>query len=523
MRPFLGWLRRPEIPLGAVYVLLALPYLGSVPAFDHDEAWTASASYSLVSHGRLATHILTGFAGFGELSFVPPPLYELVLAPILWIFGLGIWPIRLLGLSLGLTCFLLTGALARRVAGDRAAVVASLLAVAVPFAPSADGLGPPLVDYARFGRNDILVPALAASATLALWRALEWEELARGWLLGAGALLGAASLAHLYGAFFLPAFFLSWLLDRPRRASPAVGLLFIAFGFALVLGPWLALAFHNGPVFSAQMSILSDRLEFTDPGFYLRNLLAEPERYSGALLRPGPGSLLFALTIPLGIVTHLRRTSRSPTGRSIALVTLSFGLSLAFLVQRKMPNYVVAYWPFVCVLAGSTLEPIWSSLRGSRVARVAFALCVAAALLELGLRCARRLEAGASATSYSDFSRELEAHLPAGPIVGPARCWVGLPAHADEYRSWQVLFFWAQPRFTERPLDFREGLERLHPKAIIIDQYLRRYLDRTRPAGAERHQDFEGYQRYLTEHGARSVSRFEDPTYGPIEVITFAR
>ena len=216
---WLGVVVAAGMGLRVAQTLLIAPW---PPGFFNDELYY-SALGKMLAQG-------TGFVRPGEWLgqhlAIPtaerPPLYPVALAGLAEL-GLTSSDVqRLLGTLTGGVTILLLGLVARRLAGDRAGLLAAGIAAAYPVLVAADGA---LMTESLFG-------ALAAGMLLAALRLADAPGPGRAAVLGVVA--GVAALARSEALLLLPLVLLP-LLRRPgglRAAAVAV------VAFAVVLMPW---------------------------------------------------------------------------------------------------------------------------------------------------------------------------------------------------------------------------------------------------------------------------------------------
>jgi 4-amino-4-deoxy-L-arabinose transferase-like glycosyltransferase len=151
-----------------------------------------------------------------------PPLYPLVLAGLAELGGTDELAQRLTGTLFGSGTMVAIGLLGRRLAGDRAGLIAAALAAVYPILITADGA---LMSESFYG-------LLVALSLLVTYRLLDSPSL--GWAVALGALVGLAALTR--GEALLLLFLLVIpYLRRPRwLRTSAVALL----ALAIVLTPW---------------------------------------------------------------------------------------------------------------------------------------------------------------------------------------------------------------------------------------------------------------------------------------------
>jgi 4-amino-4-deoxy-L-arabinose transferase-like glycosyltransferase len=156
-----------------------------------------------------------------------PPLYPLVLALFTVVGGHGWIPHQIAGALIGTGTVAVTAFLGRRVAGDRAGLIAGALAAVYPMLIAADG------SY----RSESLYALLIVATLLAaygLWdRPTPWRAVVCGVLIGLATLTRSEAIVLLVLLVFPAAL----LAVAPRRA--AVLTLAAAAAAVVVMAPWL--------------------------------------------------------------------------------------------------------------------------------------------------------------------------------------------------------------------------------------------------------------------------------------------
>lgn len=184
---------------------------------------------------RLGARIAAGI-GFGVSRYAPgggptayrPPLYPLLLGLVYRVGGVNFTSARLVQALLGTVTVGLIGVVAWRLWGARVGIVATVLAAVYP----------PLIISTTVLLSEgvgVLLEMMAVAAVIEYRRSRAW-----GWLLAAGAAVGAATLARPnYAVLLLPLAALTWSAssERRRRVLSTVAL---AGAAALVIAPWTA-------------------------------------------------------------------------------------------------------------------------------------------------------------------------------------------------------------------------------------------------------------------------------------------
>jgi hypothetical protein len=319
-------------------------------------------------------------------------------------------------------------------------------------------------------------------------------------------LAGLAGLTHVYGLFWVIVLVLLVLWDRrPLRA-----LLWLAVGALVPWLPYAAYVLSDLPEWRAQVSGYADRFGLLDPRFYLSNLVDEPHRYGpglgspglGWLLRPGFWTLL--VLVPASVVALTRRAIRQhdPAARTIVVPTILLPVLFALLLRLKLVNYTLTFQPVLAIaLAWGILRALsWLPHKARLLAGVLALAVVAEGVSRLAL-----LET-TPATPYATFIARVHRTIPAGArVVGLHNYWFGF--EDTDYRSFVVPLAWMDPG----GLPLAQGLDRLAPDAVLLDDRLRSYLTYDPRARA-------GFETWLSTSRARLADQVDDPTYGLMQI-----
>ncbi|HLW00568.1 MAG TPA: glycosyltransferase family 39 protein [Ktedonobacterales bacterium] len=197
--------------LGAAVVILALSvalhlvHLAQTPGWDSDEGYNLDIAWNLL-HGRLRMFALTS-------AFVQhPPLFYLILALAIRLFGYSMLTLRLLAVFYSLLTTLALLTLGRRMFGPGPALWGALAFTIAPLA----------LDNTRWGYTYSQLMLVAFLGVYACWRYLETREYR--WLLVASVLGALAVLSDYEGAFLpLLVILVAWRV-RPRHIWTAAGI-----------------------------------------------------------------------------------------------------------------------------------------------------------------------------------------------------------------------------------------------------------------------------------------------------------
>lgn len=460
-----------------LFVLFSIWRLQTLPPVYEDEPWQASTAYKLAREGIFGSDLFAGWNGMEQHYYGFLPLHPLILAGVFKLFGEGLLQTRLEAVAASSLTLVLTLLLARRLFGAWTAALALGLLLLVRWTGTTyiQVTGIPFLDLARIARYDVIVPIFGLGALLAYLSARDRG----GWRYGlTGLLAGLAGLAHVYGLFWIAVLgvLVIWdgALGGRRRA-----LVWLAGGAVLPWLPYLAYVLSDLPEWRAQVSGYADRFGLLDPRFYLSNLLEEPRRYGPGLGPPGlawltrPGVWALLLVVPASVAglvwRGLRRGDRA--ARVIAVPAVLLPVLFALLLRLKLVNYTLTFLPVLAIAAawGLVMGVEWLRARRSWPVLGLGALLGLAVVLE-GL--ARLISFGAyPATPYPTFIARVHQAVPAGArVVGLHNYWFGF--EDTDYRSFVVPLAWLDPGGL--PLD--QGLDRLAPDFVLLDDRMESFL-----------------------------------------------
>jgi hypothetical protein len=477
--------------------------LGTYPA-AHEDEWLGAPGYSFLGGGPWGTPLFDGFGGSGQHQYFFLPLGSLLGGALFRVLGTGLWQARLLTLVLALVLLALTQALAERHLtawhGALGVAVLTLLPIAgpMPFYPS----GIPLMDLARHARYDL---GAAVFGFGALW-ASRGRIATLPQAAGVGALLGLATLCHVYGALFG-----AWLwLDVAPGARWRLRAALLASG-AGVLVPWLLFIAQAPGDFAVQTHSYAGRFSLGSPRFYLHNLLGEPWRYSpvwGA--RRTPGMWLYLGLVGAGAVRWARGGGRGPSAPLLG-TALCLALGLALFIQPKPWVYLAVLWPLYALMAADGLVALSTRLRFD--VRGAFVV-----LGLLSVPAALRMRAGlAEATPYADLCARIAQSIPKGSHVSAHHLfWMGLVGAFPDVRSTLVPMMRCMPGTSPSPVDcdeaYRDGW---------TDYFVFGAVEADVVRSGEAHPELRAPGAALARLRAAHppVAVIDDATYGHIEVL----
>jgi 4-amino-4-deoxy-L-arabinose transferase-like glycosyltransferase len=217
--PILAAIVAGGVAIRVLYTLFEAP----TPAMDlNDEFYFASLPKLIVDgHGWIAPPDFI-FRGIDRPTAEHPPLYTVVLTGLAWLGGRSVEAQALTGSVFGAGTIATLGVLGRRLAGDRAGLLAAALAAAYPTLIAADGAL----------MSESLLGLLVALSLLAAYRLVEAPTVGRAIALGVAAGLAALTRGE---ALLLLLLFLVPAVRRPhgwRAAAVALA------AVVVVLVPW---------------------------------------------------------------------------------------------------------------------------------------------------------------------------------------------------------------------------------------------------------------------------------------------
>jgi 4-amino-4-deoxy-L-arabinose transferase-like glycosyltransferase len=382
------------VAIRIVYTLVEAPW----PPPGLDDQYYFSALPKLLADGE-------GFVAPFRFAFdrvsVPtaehPPLYSVVLA-VPALVGLDSPDAqRLAGAVFGCVTIVTLGLLGRRLAGDRAGLLAAGLAAVYPTLIAADGA---LMSETLYG-------ALVAVSLLAAYRLVDDPGVGRALVLGAVTALAALTRGE--ALLLLPLLLIPLVWRRPRGWRPA---LVAILAFAVVLAPWtirnwiefdrpVAIATNSGTAIAGANCDAtyygSDKLGGWSPpcirehpgkneAEHHAEALREGVRYAGDHL----GRLPVVLAARFGRVWSVYKPFSIPEGRSVRLQKLGVltffvlaplaAAGWMFLRRRGEVTWILVA-PFIIVIV--TALTTYGNLRFREPAELCVVALAAVALDEL--------------------------------------------------------------------------------------------------------------------------------------------
>ncbi len=285
-----------------LYILAIAPAptgIGGDAGFYHSAA-------NLIAHGHF---FYRGILGHVYRTAEHPPLYPLVLSLSSLVGGDTLLAHRIVSCAIGSCGVILVGILGRRVADDRAGLIAGLIAAVYPPFITADGLV----------MSEPLFVVTVAGALIAALALLQHPTALRAARLGA--VIGFATLTRGEGILLLP--LLAWptaiaALSRERARR----LLAATAATALVLAPWVirnVVVFHTATLAADSHTVLAganchDTYYGRDIGWWSNRCLEQARTRRQLLVGDASTSAAFTyagdhpLRLPLVAVVRVLRT-----------------------------------------------------------------------------------------------------------------------------------------------------------------------------------------------------------------------
>jgi hypothetical protein len=505
------WPLAAAVAVLALFLIVSLRHLDTVPQVYEDEPWQASVGYKLATQGVFGSDLFAGFYNMDQRYYGFMPLHPMLLAIDFKMLGPGLAQARLETVALSALTLVLTFALGLRLfnAAVGALAVAILVLVRWTGLTYVQLTGVPVVDFARIARYDPLVPEIGLSALHVYLSARgstgRWQYAA------AGLLAGLAGLAHVYGLFWVPTLLLLAVLDGHASKTP-----WILLGAVVPWLPYAAYVFTDLQDWRGQTAIYASRFDLLNPRWYLNNLLQEYHRYGPGLGPPSiswlsrPGFWFLLVALPVSLLALTRRALRcDPAARAIVVPALLMPLLFAVLITLKLVNYTLIELPLFALAVAWGLHALWTAR--ARL-RPLLAVVLAAVVLEGGLALAQLERQADASTPYPTFVGEVRQSIPSGArIIGLHSYWLGL--RDFDYRSFLVPLNLAD---LGQPLD--EALTHVDPDVVLLDARMRAYFDSQPPGG-----DGQRFRSWLAAHNATLTGRVDDPTYGLMEIYRVSR
>ncbi|MEM7355209.1 MAG: glycosyltransferase family 39 protein [Acidobacteriota bacterium] len=509
------------------YFAATLPYLSDFPLLGWAQMGIVAPAAKLAEDGVYGNDLFTGFHRSEDRNYEYMPAYPLLVAGSFEVFGLGVWPARLVSVFCGWLTLLLVFQLGRQLYGAATGLLAAMLLVTlrVGLLPNTSGVA--LLDFARLIRYDILVPVGVLGACCCfLWAMRRTSpRVAIVGFVAAGALAGLATLAHVYGGFILAVLASVLLWQHGWRVLRSAAPYFIALGWLLAMLPWIVYVLQDWPAYVGQMSRHAGRFELFDLGFYWHNLQREPWRYAawsgggfaGTFLRPRVGIWLVLALVPAStwVLWRRNRDGGGTLADRFLLVSLPIlALCLALLIALKRYYYIVLVLPFIALQVAFLVEKArqWAMRRGGP-ARYVVPVVLALVVVEAGVGILQIRKLGARTTPYLELSEAIARSIPRGSkLLITQPWWLGLRHFGHQHlRSVNLVFLY-------RSQTIETVMASLAPDFVVIEElFLDPQSSDPRASGnPQARRSFQELRSYLAETCASDVTRIPSSDYGAI-------
>jgi 4-amino-4-deoxy-L-arabinose transferase-like glycosyltransferase len=525
----------------AILLVSVVPNLADHPVPTDDEVWVMSAAYKLAEEGVFGSDMFAGFFHADERYFFNMPLHHFAVAASFKLFGAGILEARLVGVLYGVATLVLSYLLARRVYGIAAGGLTLALLLFLRLNMGFD-TGLPLQELSSNMRYDLAPVPFLLTAVLIL---LGGATLLRVALVGL--LIGIATLLQFYGVFLLPvAVAFLWLEALPRQER--MKLIGALVGAAALVGlPYGVYILSDYEDFAGQAGTIDRRADFTDPAFYVDNLIDEGDRFARPLAIPFAFSEVPAgqdpfLTQPQQ-VPALEALLRRPSAKAGVLLGLPIALAFfgwralkqdsradrllllclgglvvqyALLESAKFYIYWVPVVPFLCIgIAAASLwllrqwrrDALGSLLAAGTAAVLLFFLLEGSAARLNGLRTAQ------DAPGHADLASSIREHVPTGSrVIGATSLWWGL--RDSDYRSYFLFFYLTRPDAGEHKRTLPEFVDEFDAEYIVLTRVASNELEKNLSS-----RDLADWRAVL--EGATRVTRLEGGVarpYGYVDI-----
>jgi len=534
---------------GALFLASVLPNLANHPTLTDDEAWVMSASYKLARDGVFGSDMFRGFFNADSHYYFNMPLHHFVIAAAFKVLGAGVVQARLVGVAYGLATIALTYFFARKIYGRGTALLALGLLLFLRLNMGFD-TGLPLQELAANIRYDLApVPFMLAGFLLLLRPPSTWRAAA------VGILFGIATLMQFYGAFALPVAIAFLALESGPRRQRLRQAAALAGAAALVCLPYGAFALAHLDDFRGQVSTVGQRDDFADPGFYLDNLLHEPDRFLRPLgfeevprgedprvvaprllsaremvtRRPSAKvAVIVGLPLAAGFAVWRARRKQSRGDRLLALALAGLSVQYALFDSLKLYIYWIPVVPLLCTgIAGVAVWLLTAALRRdgpllgpaidrrlSLVMAAGCALCLLGFLAEGAEARVSGLRAASRETEYARLGSLIHRDVPPGAtVVGSTSLWWAL--RDTDYHSYFMLFYVTSPDAGAYRSSIPGYLSGTGARYLVLTRLGQEELDKHLSAG-DKH-DLEAYK---AAHGTlvRRIDGAEARSYGYVEI-----
>lgn len=448
------------VPLVAVLVLVMPLHLISLMRFPQpfvDEAWLASRAWSFVgtghAFGTLDAGVFDRFEGYWTLFSWFEALFRSL---SIRAFGLSLFSMRLTSLISGLVLLVAIYVIARRLGGQRMALIAVVLVA----------LSRGFFLSAHLARHDIMVAALGFGAVALSLIDRESPFPLKSIL--SGLALALAFEMHPNGAIYGPvilALYLNdhgWSIFRSRR--------FWGFAGGVLVGLSLYAAIHIFPYPATYTAFINLAYGASRTPLFL---VTDPNVWLGNLGSMGTLFLGFVTTAtPLVVIgVWLLWARRSADDQRLLVLFIVLMLAFTVLVRNKFSYYAILFSPGAALVLAAfvtrLLSARWpSSLLARGEMALAWGLLLGAVVSSL--TCMR----GDLVSDYEAVLDRIRQVVPADSVVmGTQVTWFAIPN--QRYLSWEQLIYYQRyaPGST-----LEDALTEFHPDFLIMDSQMAHFI-----------------------------------------------
>jgi hypothetical protein len=337
------WLLPAAVAVACALALYVALFRLTVPTWLGDEVGYAKA-------GRMYLH------GLWDFGLENPPLAKYILGESQQVLGTTLLAIRLPAALASLATGVLLGALAYRVGGWWAALLAFAIWTLMPRPELIGNVDIGQVQISRYPRLEVFMGMFAAGGLFSAWR---WSESGRWtWAAAAGAFIGLAGTCKPPGLLMLPAVVSAGLVALPLSRRTLLQVAALAGGCALA-----ATAVYL-PILGDTPHVIRKMFEFSDA----RNVLGHPFVVAGTLYNHPPwwASLWWqtkAIGVPSTVVAGACIALAPFLLRRALWVMLLLAIFvpagyLAFGLHYALPYYYYAWQPPLLVLCALVIHAL---------------------------------------------------------------------------------------------------------------------------------------------------------------------
>jgi 4-amino-4-deoxy-L-arabinose transferase-like glycosyltransferase len=348
-----------RVSLIALFVLLTVAIaLRKQPSCD--EAWFFSPIYNFWTHGTTGTTIIDAagmpWSGVEKYTYWQVPVYYVVEAGWMKLFGLALVPMRMLSVVAGIATLLLWMRILRLLGYEREAVLLIAVLIGIDYA---------IVTRSAEGRMDMLSAAFGAGALACYltWRAENFGKA----VLFSQTCLALSGLSHpMGGLIYLSAFLCLVLLNRDWRRVRLVHLALAAAPYLVGAAAWGAYIAKDPALFfrvfgsnaAGRLDGVYSPLRAVWREIYERYLLPYGLRSSISLARAKIviPFIYFGVAIAALAIGDLRRKTAVRQTLVLLVVTVT---TMMLVDNLKYGMYLVHIFPFYITLLGSVILWAW--------------------------------------------------------------------------------------------------------------------------------------------------------------------